>query len=165
MRLCEFVGERGGNVRYLFSLFLNALEQAPRNAPELSSEMHDMIELERNRELRNVIDEMRVRIPTKFELLKLIGSSKDSLDTGAVIALANAMGLHVSGRTIQNYLLDFERMKLVRLERIRKRQGHSQLVKPLIPIDILGWMSADIFLEKRFFDSPRIETAFGCHLP
>jgi flavin-binding protein dodecin len=75
-----------------------------------------------------------VNIPTKFELLELIGSSKESLDTGAVIALANAKGLHVSGRTIQNYLVDFERMKLIKLQRIRKGQGHSQLVKPIISI-------------------------------
>jgi hypothetical protein len=49
--------------------------------------------------------------------------------------LANARGLHVSGRTIQNYLVDLERQKLVKLERIRKGQGHSQLVKPIITFD------------------------------
>jgi Mn-dependent DtxR family transcriptional regulator len=36
---------------------------------------------------------------------------------------ANAKGLHVSGPTIQNYLVDLERQKLVKLERIRKRTG------------------------------------------
>jgi Cdc6-like AAA superfamily ATPase len=137
LRLCEFVGERGGNVRHLFSLFLNALELAPRNAKTLSSEMDDIIELEKSKELRNIIDEMRVSIPAKFELLKFIVASEESLDTGAVIALANAKGLHVSGRTIQNYLLDLERMKLVKLERIRKNQGHSQLIRSLVSADIL----------------------------
>ena len=131
IRMCEFVAERGGNVRHLFSLFLNALELAPTNASKLSSELDDIIELEKGKELRNVIDEMRVSVPAKYELLELIGSSRESLDTGAVIALANAKGLHVSARTIQNYLLDLERMKLIKLERIRKGQGHSQLVKPL----------------------------------
>jgi Cdc6-like AAA superfamily ATPase len=137
MHLCGFVAERDGNVRYLFSLFLDAIEQAPRNASKLSSEIDDVIELEKDKELRNAIEEMRVSVPAKFDLWKLIESSKESLDTGAVIALANANGLHVSGRTIQNYLVDFERMKLVKLERIRKGQGHSQLVRPLIALNTL----------------------------
>ena len=137
IRLCEFAAERGGNVRHLFSLFLNALELVPRNASKLSIELDDIIELEKGKELRNVIDEMRVSVPAKFELLELIGSSKESLDTGAVIALANAKALHVSGRTIQNYLVDLERMKLVKLYRVRKGQGHSQIVKPLVSLDHL----------------------------
>lgn len=131
MHVCEYVAVRGGNVRKLFSLFLDALELAPRNASKLSSELDDVIALEQNKELENVIHEMSLKCPAKYELLKLIGSSRESLDTGAIIALANAKGLHISGRTIQNYLMDFERMKLIKLERIRKGQGHSQLVKPL----------------------------------
>jgi repressor of nif and glnA expression len=74
---------------------------------------------------------MSLKSPAKYELLKLIGSSKECLDTGAMIALANTKGLHVSARTIQNYLIDLERMNLIKLERIRKSQGHSQLIKPL----------------------------------
>jgi Cdc6-like AAA superfamily ATPase len=137
MNLCEFVAEQGGNVRYLFSLFVDALEQMPRNSSKLSSEIGDIIEREKTKQLKNTIDDMRVSVPSKFELLKIISSSKELLDTGAVISLANANGLHVSGRTIQNYLIDFERMKLVKLERTRKGQGHSQLVKTLISVDIL----------------------------
>jgi hypothetical protein len=74
---------------------------------------------------------MRISTPAKFELLKII-DSKQNLDTGAVIALATEKGLRVSARTIQNYLTDFERMKLLKLERIRKGQGHSQLIKQLV---------------------------------
>jgi hypothetical protein len=103
----------------------------PRNSSKISSEIEDIIEREKKKELKSTLDEMRINLPAKFELLKLIDAAKDRLDTGAVIALANANGLHVSGRTIQNYLADLERMKLVRLERIRKGQGHSQLIKPL----------------------------------
>jgi Cdc6-like AAA superfamily ATPase len=138
MNLCEFVAELGGNARYLFSLFLDALELMPRNSSRLSTEIDHVLEREKTCQLRNVLDEMRVNLPAKFELLKIIESSKQHLDTGGVIALANATGLHVSGRTIQNYLVDLERMKLVKLERIRKGQGHSQLVKPLISLERLG---------------------------
>lgn len=133
MHLCEFVAEQGGNARYLFSLFLDALELMPRNSSKLSLEIDRIVEREKTKELQNIFGDMRVSLPSKFELLKIIQSSKQPLDTGAVIALANANGLHVSGRTIQNYLLDLERMKLIKLKRIRKGQGHSQLVKALIP--------------------------------
>jgi len=135
--LCEFVAEKGGNVRYLFSLFLDALEIMPRSSSKLSLGIDRIIEREKAKEWRNVIDEMRVTLPAKFELLELIGSSKESLDTGEVIALANAKGLHVSSRTIQNYLVDLERMKLVKLKRIRKGQGHSQMIKPLVSLSNL----------------------------
>jgi Mn-dependent DtxR family transcriptional regulator len=73
---------------------------------------------------------MRVSLPAKFELLKIIGNAKELLDTGTVISLVASKGLHVSARTVQNYVVDLERMKLVKLEPIRKGQGHSQLVKP-----------------------------------
>jgi Cdc6-like AAA superfamily ATPase len=136
MRLCEFVSERGGNARHLFSLFLDTLELMPRNASKLSTEIHDVIQREKIKTLRNALDEMRVSLPAKFELLKIIGSSKP-LDTGAVISLANVHGLHVSARTIQNYLVDFERMKLIKLERIRTGQGHSQMIKPLVALEVL----------------------------
>ena len=131
IHLCQFSAERGGNVRYLFSLFLDSLELIPRNSSKLSSEIEEIIERERMKQLRDDLDEMRASVPTKYELWKLIESSRNILDTGAVIALANANGLHVSSRTVQNYLLDFERMKLIKLERIRKGQGHSQLVRPV----------------------------------
>jgi hypothetical protein len=131
MHLCEFVVERGGNARYLFSLFLDALELMPRNSSQLSTEIEEIIEREKAKQLNDVLDEMRASVPTKYELWKLIESSRDALDTGAIIALANENRLHVSARTIQNYLLDFERMKLIKLERIRKGQGHSQLVRPV----------------------------------
>jgi Cdc6-like AAA superfamily ATPase len=137
-QLCEFVAERGGNVRHLFSLFLDALELLPRGSSQLSSEIGEIVEREKAKELRNTLHEMRVSVPAKFELLKIIQSSKNTLDTGAVIALANTNGLHVSGRTIQNYLVDLERMKLVKLERIRKGQGHSQLIKLLVSLDNLN---------------------------
>jgi hypothetical protein len=132
MHVCEFVAERGGNVRYLFSLFLDALGMMPRGACKLSLELDAMVEREKGKELQGVIDEMRVSVPKKYAILKIIQSSKELLDTGAVIALANANGLHVSGRTVQNYLVDLERMNLIKLERIRKGQGHSQLVKPFL---------------------------------
>jgi Cdc6-like AAA superfamily ATPase len=134
VQLCEFVAEQGGNARYLFSTFMDALELMPRNSSKLSLEINNIVERERTKQLRDVLDEMRASLPSKFEILKIIGSSKDVLDTGEVIALANSNCLHVSGRTIQNYLLDFERMKLIKLQRMRKGQGHSQLVKPLIPL-------------------------------
>jgi Cdc6-like AAA superfamily ATPase len=136
-QLCEFVAEQGGNARYLFSLFLDALDLMPRSSSKLASEIDQIVEREKTRQLRNVLDEMRVSLPSKFELLKMICSSKELLDTGTLIALASTNGLHVSGRTIQNYLLDFERMKLIKLERIRKGQGHSQLAKPLIALENL----------------------------
>jgi Cdc6-like AAA superfamily ATPase len=136
-RLCEFVAEGGGNARYLFSLFLDALELMPRNSSKLSSEIEDIIERERTRQLRSTLDEMRISLPAKFELLKIINTAKGHLDTGAVISLANANGLHISARTIQNYLVDFERMKLVKLERIRKGQGHSQLIRALVSLEDL----------------------------
>jgi len=138
MRLCEFVAERGGNARYLFSLFLDALDLMPRNSSRLSSEIQDIIEREETKELKSTLDEMRISTPAKFELLKIINSANKQLDTGAVITLAAEMGLHVSARTIQNYLTDFERMKLVKLGRIRKGQGHSQLVKPLTSLKELS---------------------------
>ncbi|MGA8855573.1 MAG: AAA family ATPase [Candidatus Bathyarchaeia archaeon] len=136
-QLCEFAAERGGNVRRLFSLFLDALELLPRNSSKISSEIEDIIERERTKEVKSTLDEMRINLPAKFELLRLIDAAKDRLDTGAVISLANANGLHVSARTIQNYLVDFERMKLVKLERVRKGQGHSQLIRPMISLDSL----------------------------
>ncbi len=133
--LCEFIAERGGNVRRLFSLFLDAVEAMPRNSPQLSSEIQDVIERERAKELRNTVEEMRVNLPAKFEVLKIINSSSQNRDTGAIIALATQRGLHISPRTVQNYLNDLERMKLVKLERIRKGQGHSQLVRPLVSLN------------------------------
>jgi Cdc6-like AAA superfamily ATPase len=136
-RLCEYAAERGGNVRNLFSLFLDSLELLPRNSSKLSSELDKIIEREKNVELRNVLDEMRNSLPYKFEVLKLIESSKELLDTGALIALAKASGLHISARTVQNYLVDLERLKLVKLEPIRKGQGHSQAIKPLVSVEIL----------------------------
>jgi Cdc6-like AAA superfamily ATPase len=135
--LCAFVAEQGGNVRHLFSLFLDAVELMPRGSSKLSIEIDRIVEREKSKELQNVIDDMRVSLPSKFGLLKIIQSSKQPLDTGTVIALASSNGLHVSGRTIQNYLVDFERMKLIRLERIRKGQGHSQLVKPSLSLENL----------------------------
>jgi Cdc6-like AAA superfamily ATPase len=137
MRLCEFVAEQGGNARYLFSLFLDALELMPRNSSRLSSEIEEIIEREKDKQLRNVLDEMRVSLPAKFELLRIIDCASKQLDTGEVISLANEKGLHVSARTIQSYLIDFERMNLVKLERVRKGQGHSQIVKPLISLEDL----------------------------
>jgi len=137
MRLCEFIAERGGNARYLFSLFLDAVELMPRNSSRLSSEIQDIIEREETKELKSTLDEMRASVPAKFELLKIIDSSAHRLDTGAVITLATEKGLHVSARTIQNYLTDFERMKLVKLERIRKGQGRSQLIRLLVPLNEL----------------------------
>jgi hypothetical protein len=121
-------------VRYLFSLFLDALERVPGNSSKLSSELDCIVEREKTKELRDVLDDMRNTVPAKFELLKII-EANDNLDTGAVIALAAQKGLHVSPRTIQNYLVDFERMKLVKLQRIRKGQGHSQLVRPLVSLE------------------------------
>lgn len=135
--LCDFAAERGGNVRYLFSLFLDAVEAMPRNSPKLSSEIQHVIERERTKELRNTVEEMRARLPAKFEVLKIIDSSSQNLDTGAIIALATQKGLHISPRTVQNYLTDLERMKLIKLDRIRKGQGHSQIVKPLISLGSL----------------------------
>jgi len=135
--LCEFVAERGGNVRRLFTLFLDAMDAMPRNSTKLSSEIQDVIERERGKELKSTLEELRSSVPTKFELLKIIHSANKNLDTGTVITLATEKGLHVSARTIQNYLTDLERMKLVKLERIRKGQGHSQLIRPLISLSNL----------------------------
>jgi Cdc6-like AAA superfamily ATPase len=134
-RLCDYVAEQGGNVRHLFSLLLDAVDLMPRGSPKLSSELEDIINREKSKQLSAVIDEMHVSVPKKYELLKIIQSSKDVLDTGAIIALANTNGLHISGRTVQNYLVDLERMKLVKLERIRKGQGHSQAVRMLVTLD------------------------------
>lgn len=47
-------------MRYLFSLSLDALELARRNASKLSPEIDDIMELEKSKELRNVIGEIRV---------------------------------------------------------------------------------------------------------
>lgn len=135
MQLCEFVAESGGNARYLFSLFLDAIEQLPKNATKLSSEIDVVVEREKEKELKRTLEEMRTRMPTQYDLLKLIESSTEALDTGSVISLAAKNGFHTSPRTIQNYLIELERLNLIKLKRIRKGQGHSQLIKPLISLD------------------------------
>jgi Cdc6-like AAA superfamily ATPase len=135
-RLCEYVAEGGGNARYLFSLFLDALEEMPRGSLRLSSEIDDIVEREKTKQLRNALDEMRISLPVKFEVFRIIQSNQ-GLDTGAVIALAREKGLHVSPRTIQNYLTDLERMGLIKLQRIRKGQGHSQQIRTSISIENL----------------------------
>lgn len=75
--------------------------------------------------------------PAKLELLKFIDPSREWLGTGAVDALANAKGLHLSSRMIQDYLLHLERMKLIELERIRKGQWHSQRIRMIVGLDCL----------------------------
>lgn len=138
MRLCELVAERGGNARYLFSLFVDATELMPRNSARLSNEIDEIVERERRKEVKSILDEMRVNTPAKFELLNLINDSSKPLDTGSVIALAQEKGFHLSARTIQNYLIELEKLKLIKLDRIRKGQGHSQLIKPLVSLRELG---------------------------
>jgi Cdc6-like AAA superfamily ATPase len=136
MGLCEFVAGQRGNVRRLFSLFLDALEQMPSKSSKLSSELEYIVEREKTEQLRNVLDDMRNTVPAKFELLKII-EANDNLDTGAVVALAAQKGLHVSPRTIQNYLLELDRLKFVKLERIRKGQGHSQRIRRVVKLSDL----------------------------
>lgn len=134
MRLCEFAAGRGGNARHLFSLFVDATELMSGNPTGLSTEIDEIIERERIKEVKNILDEMRVNTPAKFELLNLINLSAKPLDTGSVIILAKNKGFHVSARTVQNYLTDLEKMQLIKLDRIRKGQGHSQLIKPLVSL-------------------------------
>lgn len=131
--LCEFVAERGGNARYLFSLFLDAVDLLPSKRSKLSdSEIERIVQRERDTELKKTLEDMQNKIPEQYDLLRLIDSSAKPLDTGTVISLAQQRGMHVSPRTIQNYLVEMEKLGVIKLERIRKGQGHSQRIRLLV---------------------------------
>jgi Cdc6-like AAA superfamily ATPase len=134
--MCEFVAGRGGNVRYLFSFFVDAVDLLPsKGSGRLSSiEVEETIRRERARELGRTLEDMRSKLPKQYDLFRLIESSRATLDTGTVISLARQGGLHVSPRTIQNYLVELDRVGLVELQRIRKGQGHSQKIKPRVSL-------------------------------
>jgi len=134
--LSDFVAERGGNARYLFSLFQDAVDLLPsKSSARLSStEIEEMIQRETTEELSRTLEDMRRKMPEQYDLFRLIESSRATLDTGTVISLAQQGGLHVSPRTIQNYLVELDRLGLVELQRIRKGQGHSQRIKPRVSL-------------------------------
>jgi len=68
-------------------------------------------------------------LPTKFELLRTIYSANKQLDMGAAITLATR-------KDCMSALEQFRiiRMRLIKLQRIRKGQGHSQRIKTLISL-------------------------------
>ncbi|MEM3382804.1 MAG: AAA family ATPase [Nitrososphaerales archaeon] len=130
LELCSFVADNGGNVRYLFSLFLDALDLAQhRELKKITLEaVQEIIQKEKRSKIKNSLKELS---QNELEVLKVIAKltvEGKVIHTGLVKEAMKSMPL----RTLEYCLKNLQEKRFIELKRIKKGNGYSQSINLII---------------------------------
>jgi|GEM_PF-1075141 len=128
--LCSFVTDNGGNVRYLFSLFLDALDLAQQRGLKKATleVMQEIIQKEKRSIIANTLKELN---QSELEVLKAVAKltvEGKLIHTGLVKEEIKSMPL----RTLEYCLKNLQEKCFIELRRIKKGNGYSQSIKLMI---------------------------------
>lgn len=126
--LCSFIADNNGNVRTLFSLFMDALDLAQQErAKKMNVDMvNEIIQKEKLSLLRCKIAKMNRNDADILKTIAILTSEGLDIHTGMII---QSTKIKIPIRTLEYGLKNLEKDGLIELSKVRKGNGYSQSIK------------------------------------